>query len=203
MKLAPDRVRDARVGVHRVGKEIEMTKFRCIAITGAVLAALSSMTTGDAVAGRFDKSMETPIYNEATKSYFAIARVPKGMTTWPKARSIVQSMSYQGVRGRMATVNSRETMMFLRENFNLKYSAWIGARLVCNGRRILWEDGSIQQKRDFSHWHPRWQRTYVGCPNVAFMPLYITSNKTGSFWQASGPHKGFKRALVEFRTGKP
>lgn len=180
-----------------------MKQVRILAATGAVLAALSSFVTGPAQAGRSDQTLSTPVYNEESKSYFAVMRVPKGMTTWPRARAAVRSLTFHGVRGEMATVNSRDIMKFLHDNMKIRYAAWIGARLVCKGRRLLWEDGRIQDQGDFSYWHPRWKRTYIGCPNVAFMPVYMLSSDAGSYWQASGPHKGFGQAVVEFRTGKP
>lgn len=181
-----------------------MKQLRNLALTGAILAALTTVAVAaPAEEGRSKDVLSTPVYNEATKSYFAIMRVPRGMTTWPKARSMVQTLSFHGVRGRMATIDSRETMKFLHDNMEIRYAAWIGARLVCNGRKVLWEDGRIQKSSDFSYWHPRWKRTYIGCPNVKFMPVYMLNQKAGSYWQASGPHKGFKQAVVEFRTGKP
>lgn len=146
--------------------------------------------------------MSPPIYNEATKSYIAHAIVPTGHSTWLAARRYARSLSFGGVRGRLAIVDSGDRMKFIHDNFDVDHATWVGARFFCKGRKLLWENGKIQKRGDYTRWHRKWNRTQIKCPTVAFMPLYLTPEKEGFYWQASGPAKGFKPILVEFPTGK-
>ncbi len=143
-----------------------------------------------------------PVYNEATKSYFMLGRVPEGHTKWRKARIIAESLSFHGVRGRLASVNSAATMKFIRDNFEINDAVWIGGRIICKGSKLLWENGKIQQEGDYSRWHRQWHRKRIKCPLVEYMPLYITAEREGFYWRASGPEERFNPILVEFRTGK-
>ena len=176
-----------------------MMGIRRIAVSSALLVAISLPAFGPAMA---KTGTAPPVYNEATKSYFMLGRVPEGQTKWRKARAIARSMTFRGARGRLASVNSAATMKFIRDNFEINNSVWIGGRVVCKGGKLLWENGKIQKRGDYSRWHRQWNRTRIKCPNVEYMPLYITAEQKGFYWRASGPEKGFNPILVEFRTGK-
>ncbi len=182
-----------------LGKEVEMTRLRRIAYSGALLVAVSLAASGPAMA---KTGTAPPVYNEASKSYFMLGRVPSGQTKWRRARIMARSMSFHGVQGRLATVDSAATMKFIRDNFEINDSVWIGGRYVCKGSKLLWENGKIQKKGDYTRWHRHWNRTWIKCPLVEYMPLYITAEREGFYWRASGPEKGFNPILVEFRTGK-
>jgi hypothetical protein len=176
-----------------------MMRFRQIVTWSARLIAVSLLNAGPTWA---KTGTAPPVYNEATKSYFMLGRAPEGHTKWRQARIIAQSMSFRGVRGRLATVNSAATMKFIRDNFEINNSVWIGGRIICKGGKLLWENGDIQKRGDYARWHRQWNRTKIKCPLVEYMPLYITAEQEGFFWRASGPEKGFNPILVEFRTGK-
>jgi len=176
-----------------------MMGIREIVISSALVVAISMAATVPATA---KTGTAPPVYNEATKSYFMLGRVPEGQTKWRKARAFARAMTFHGVRGRLATVNSAATMKFIRDNFVINNSVWIGGRVVCKGGKLLWENGDIQKRGDFSRWHRQWNRTNIKCPLVEYMPLYITAEQKGFFWRASGPEKGFNPILVEFRTGQ-
>ncbi len=176
-----------------------MMGLRRIALSSALLVAVSLAASGPATA---KTGTAPPVYNEATKSYFMLGRLPEGSTKWRKARIMARSMSFRGVQGRLASVNSAATMKFIRDNFEIKNSVWIGGRVICKGSKLLWENGKIQKKGDYSRWHRQWHRTMIKCPKVDYMPLYITAEQEGFYWRASGPEKGFNPILVEFRTGR-
>ncbi len=177
-----------------------MTRLRRIAYSGALLVAVSLAASGPAMA---KTGTAPPVYNEASKSYFMLGRVPSGQTKWRRARIMARSMSFHGVQGRLATVDSAATMKFIRDNFEINDSVWIGGRVICKGSKLLWESGKIQKKGDYTRWHRQWyRRGDIKCPRVDYMPLYITAEREGFYWRASGPEKGFNPILVEFRTGK-
>ncbi len=177
-----------------------MTAIGRIGILSALLVAVSLAASAPAMA---KTGTAPPVYNEATKSYFSLGRVPSGQTKWRRARIMARSMSFHGVQGRLATVDSAATMKFIRDNFEINNSVWIGGRIICKGSKLLWESGKIQKKGDYSRWHRQWyRRGDIKCPRVDYMPLYITAEREGFYWRASGPEKGFNPILVEFRTGK-
>ncbi len=177
-----------------------MTAIGRIGILSALLAAVSLAALWPAMA---KTGTAPPVYNEATKSYFSLGRVPSGQTKWRRARIMARSMSFHGVQGRLATVDSAATMKFIRDNFEINNSVWIGGRIICKGSKLLWESGKIQKKGDYSRWHRQWyRRGDIKCPRVDYMPLYLTAENKGFYWRASGPEKGFNPILVEFRTGK-
>ena len=176
-----------------------MMGLRRIALSSALLVAVSLAISAPATA---KTGTAPPVYNEAAKSYFMLGRVPEGQTRWRKARAIARTMTFHGVQGRLATVNSAATMKFIRNNFVINNSVWIGGRIFCRGTKLLWENGEIQKKGDYSRWHRQWHRTNIKCPLVEYMPLYITAEQEGFYWRASGPEKGFNPILVEFRTGR-
>lgn len=184
-----------------LGKEMEMIGLRRLVCSAALLAALSLAATGSATAKRADSPA---IYNPVTKSYFMLTRLPKGSTRWTKARIMARSMSFRGVRGRLASVDSAATMSFVRDNFEIKSSTWVGGRVICKGAKLLWENGNIHKKGDYSRWHRQWHRTWIKCGGkLKYMPVNLTAEKKGFYWRASGPNKGYNPVLVEFRTGKP
>jgi hypothetical protein len=176
-----------------------MMGIRKVLVSSALLIAVSLAAAAPASA---KTGTSAPIYNEATKSYFMLGRVPEGQTKWRKARAIARTMTFRGVRGRLATVNSAETMRFIRDNFEINNSVWIGGRVICRGSKLLWENGEIQKRSDYSRWHRQWNRTNIKCPLVDYMPMYITAESQGFYWRASGPEKGFNPILVEFPTGR-
>jgi hypothetical protein len=185
-----------------LGKEAEMTGLRRIAISSALLVAVSFAAGGPAVA---KTGTAPPVYNEATKSYFMLTytRGMDGKSSWRKARAFVRSLTFHGVRGTLATADSARRMMFIRDNFEIKHSTWIGGRVICKGSKLLWENGNIQKKGGYSRWHRQWNRTWIKCPLVQYMPLFLTPENQGFYWRASGPRKSFNPVMVEFRTGKP
>jgi hypothetical protein len=181
-----------------------MKGLRGIIYSAAVVAVVSVAATGSALADRRATYDSAPIYNEATKSYFVLTRLPNHNTRWAKARVKANLMKFRGVRGRLASIDSAETMKFIRDNFQIKGSTWVGARYLCNGSKLLWENGKIQQQTDYARWHRQWHRSWIKCGSgVEFMPLYLTSEKKGLYWRASGPNKGYFPMLVEFPTGRP
>ncbi len=144
-----------------------------------------------------------PVYNGATKSYFQLVTVPADRTAmWHSARARARGMVFNGVRGRLAVVDSAEIMVFVRDNFEVTGATWVGARFICKPRKLLWENAKIQDRGDYARWHQRWATSARQCPKVRYMPLFLTAERAGFYWRASEPRQGLKYALVEFATGK-
>ncbi len=163
------------------------------------MAALSAVGARAAENG----AAAEPVYNGATKSYFQLVTVPARRTVrWNSARAQARGMVFNGVRGRLAVVDSAEIMEFVRDNFEVAEPTWVGARLLCKPRKLLWENAKIQQRSDYARWHERWASSARQCPAVRYMPLFLTAEREGFYWRASEPRQGLKYALVEFATGK-
>ena len=109
-----------------------------------VVMFLVCMFCSDALWAAEGASQSGPIYNPATKSYFQLFDDNLLPGNWEAARKRAATKSYNGVRGRLAVVDSMETHNFILRNFGLNWreaSVWIGLRdpgvqcACCNGRR--------------------------------------------------------------------
>jgi hypothetical protein len=154
-----------------------------------------------------------PIYNPATKSYFELFNdnVPPP-SNWDAAKTRAATKFYEGVRGRLAVVDSAETHKFIIQNFKLNWreaSVWIGLRYWCSVHMLQWEDGLPFSPSDASHfriWHASWSRTGDNACNehkslkTGFAPVYYRNMGGRVRWQAVGAAKYFTLYLVEFVT---
>jgi hypothetical protein len=200
MGFASDHGKHGRDHDRSVGKEIHMTRIRLIAFSSAVvMAALSGVGARAAENG----AAAGPVYNGATKSYFQLVTVPaRRVARWNRARARARQMVFNGVRGRLAVVDSAEIMAFVRDNFEVAEPTWVGARFFCGPRKLLWENAKIQDRGDYARWHRRWASSARQCSKVRYMPLFLTAEREGFYWRASEPRQGLRYALVEFATGK-
>lgn len=145
-----------------------------------------------------------PIYNPHTKSYFELrVDLPKP-PQWRTAVRYARSKTFKGVRGRLAIVSDLKTHSFLRANFTLNEQAWIGMRFLCNVRKLVWENGEVQERTAFKVWGRQWARDpKLTCRSqrIDYMPVAYTATNKGFRWQASGPEKYFISYIVEYPTG--
>jgi hypothetical protein len=160
-------------------------------------------------APRVSDSLGGPIYNAETNSYFQLFNHPNDAVNynWAEANARAIRKSYKGKKGRLAIVKDRKTLEFVRENFPLTGETWIGAKLFCKYRMLMWVDGDIQAPKSAGMWHRQWFRTRkINCDqglSGRYMPIYLTKSGDGpALWQASGPAKSFKYYLVEYPAPK-
>lgn len=162
---------------------------------------------------------DTPIYDPASKSYFALidgrkheAHMHFGFT-WDEARDDARTRIYKGVKGRMAVPSSVEIHQFLEDNFRLDQylTTWIGLEYVCKTKQLLDSDGHTLQST-FRAWDKDWHKDPYLCrinPNfndyepgdfagIAYNPL-----TAGFRWGAYGKNKGFNAYFIQYRTGGP
>ena len=185
-------------------------------ISRTLVVALASVIVilmqGTAVFAAGDAD-DPPIYNPASQSYFQLVTLlPPGQpnSRWIQAYNLVQKLSFKGVRGRLAVVDSAETHKFIRQNFNIVGPTWIGLRYWCHYRKLMWNTSrpfAPRQPENFSAWHTQWQRSEnVPCDGAAArhhaLGVYYSLHGGEDFrWQAVGPQKGFPWSLVEYPTG--
>ncbi len=184
----------------------------CAVAIACLAAVLSAATPAQVRAQQVEGAdkQPQPVYNPATKSYFQRRTDMPDLEGhgWLKAKKKAASLTYKGVRGRLAVVRDLETHSFLRANFNFDGVTWIGLRFLCSVRKLVWIDGSEHKRSEFKAWARQWFRNAkVRCRtknNLGFMPVYYLPDTEGFKWQASSPVKGgFNAYVVEFPTGKP
>lgn len=153
---------------------------------------------------------DAPIYSPATKSYFQMVQSTGRHGNWPEALDQVRGLTYNGVRGRLAVINSPEAHEFIMRNFDVSHPTWIGLRYWCEFRMLEWvglRPFSPTDPDQFQAWHPQWARNHAFCPPNAsgpgaFMVVYYQPlGETSALWQAVRRGKGFGRILVEYPTG--
>jgi len=167
-----------------------------------------------------------PKYNPATKSYFELNSPDasdhskkevslSGPIGWTKANVLAARRSYNGVRGRLAVVDSLQTHNFLRENFLPQLAAWIGLRYWCNFNKLQWVTGKFHKRGKFHRWGPVWnhsaktpkddpnQKSYCERRNNKhYFLVHYWGTQYGFFWNANGRHKEINALSIEYPTGK-
>lgn len=155
----------------------------------------------------------TPIYNPHSKSYFQLFDDNNNPGHWEAARSRASAKAYNGVRGRLAVIDSPETHEFVLRAFDLDQrgvAVWIGLRYWCNARLLQWEEHrpfSPSDPENFRIWHSQWSRsdenacTFSGSAKRGYAPVYYRTMHGLTRWQAVGASKYFSYYLVEFPTG--
>lgn len=162
-----------------------------------------------------------PIFDPSSKSYFQLFDDNVNPGTWDAARSRAASKVHNGVRGRLAVIDSVETHKFIIRNFGMNWheaSVWIGLRYWCSAHMLQWEGELPFSPSDagrFRLWHSQWARNGSGqgasagmadtCGMAAsrkqgFAPVYYRNIGGVVRWQATGAGKGFANYLVEFVT---
>lgn len=156
-----------------------------------------------------------PMYDPASKSYFELVKVTRGMSPgsdspalpYDKAVQAASGRAFQGTPGRLAVVRSQDTHMFLMQNLRPNEDTWIGLRYLCKSRELKWVTGESLQKGQFQAWHEKWDQSGIaGCVKgggeTDWMPVAYTPAGTGFRWIAKGGKKIYVAFLVEYPTGK-
>lgn len=123
---------------------------------------------------------------------------------WFSAREFAESRFYEGRRGHLASIKTRDTHKFITQNFQIRANTWIGLRYMCANRSLVWTNGErLDRSSDFQAWHPKWLRGLAGggttCASGrnSYLPVYYIASEVPR-WQASGPDKGFSALLIEY-----
>lgn len=185
----------------------------CLCLRGVLgtLALVAFCCLESAPVWSNSKAGDRPIYNPASKSYFQLVNGTGRHGNWPEARRQALTLSFRGVRGRLAVVDSAKTHEFVMRNFNVSKEMWVGLRFWCQFRMLEWSGQRPYVPTDPGHfhvWHPQWSRGNLDCPPGskgpdAYMGVYYRPVGTQSArWQAARIGKGFNLLLVEFPTGE-
>jgi hypothetical protein len=176
-----------------------------LAATAIVIALVAGLAAPAKAQFINSTVVDGPYYNPQTKSYFELRRIPGGNSRWRNAKKAAEQRTYKGVEGRLAIVDDVETPEFLLR-LPLKRETWIGLRLDCSHRELIWVDGSKLAADGFSAWNPvQWYRnSRIRCENtdINYMGVYYRSREQFQ-WQAAGELKAFDTFLVEYPTGHP
>lgn len=140
-----------------------------------------------------------PYYNPASKSYFEYIKTLNPHFNWRTANKEAQKLYYKDTQGRLATVSTPETHLFILNKFKITGPVWIGLRYFCQNKKLEWVDNKDDKNTNFTAWDSQWHRSKIRCARSDYMPIYY---KTNYKWQASGPEKGFAHFIVEYPTGK-
>lgn len=179
-----------------------------VAAAVAVLTLCAGVGMSGSAQAQFSSSrtVEGPIYNPHTKSYFEL-QYSRQDRNWRNASRWASTLSYKGVQGRLAIVRSVETHDFLLTRFHLESNeAWIGLRLNCDSGKLIWVDGSVLESDGFSVWDlQQWHRTRIRCGHneILHMGVYYRPREKYFRWQAAGENKAFNRYFIEYPTGGP
>jgi len=175
------------------------------------ILALLFMNSARVAAGQGlpETPLGVPIYDPDSKRYFALMRSDTRdfRSMWHTVTQQAQSQSFEGVRGRLAIVDSLEVHEFLLRHFPPQYGqwVWIGLRYLCQSRQLEWSDGRIFQPGSFQAWAPNWKIDPYFCMDTDrgsknYGPVAYSPDRQ---WVGVGLHKGYDYYFVEFPTGHP
>lgn len=182
---------------------------RSIRRTAALLAVGIGLLLSGTSAGR-EMTADVPekegpvVFDPKSGSHFQLVLPDHSFRgfTWEDAQERAHRRTHDGVRGRLAKVDSQEVYLFLRQSVQAKEPFWIGLRYWCRFRKLQWDDGSLLEKGAFQVWHPQWFRdpatTCETATHMKFMPVYMMPAREGSLWQAAGDVKFMRGFLVEY-----
>jgi len=155
---------------------------------------------------------DTPVYNEASKRYFALvwARNANDIyrgATWATANADARAHAYKGIHGRLAIVDALEIHQFLQHTFHPPCEAWIGLRYWCTPRTLEWSNGQAWKSGSFQAWDRNWRQDPFACRSGEkgndFMPVAYSSAPNGFRWIGKGKGKEYFAYFIEYPTGQP
>ena len=107
------------------------------------------------------------VYDPSSGSYFELYKVEKGELLhhrWHDVQKVAAGRFHNGIRGQLATIKTRKTHEFIKENFHIKWPTWIGLRYMCSSRTLVWVSG---------------ERVNRGCPcHLIFAPFRQPFSRT-------------------------
>jgi hypothetical protein len=172
-----------------------------------LVAAFTALAVLPAQSAEPEQKVGVPIYDPVSKRYFALMRIDRGSDgVWDQIAKQAQRLTFKGVRGRLAIVDSLEIHQFLQQTFrpNGYQYMWIGLQYHCRARKLQWSDGRTYQRGSFQAWDRQWKQDVYFCGDTAdpndWAPVAYSPQGT---WIAKGRHKGYEWYYVEYPTGKP
>lgn len=184
----------------------------CFAIAGGlVVGSINSAKAQVAEAQGFTP----PVLDKENGSYYELVPFPgDGKGTWDEAKAQAEARAYQGRKGRLAVVKTRQANRFILQHFASKEpndEMWFGLTYHCDSRQLIWEDGTIVKPTDFTNWDNQWYWDYAitcqysgnGLPDgKPYMTVFYKAANDGFTWQAAGANKVFNYLLVEYPVAK-
>jgi len=154
--------------------------------------------------------INTPVYDPVSKRYFALMHVDSKIewdSQYDKVDQHARTLSYKGVRGRLAIVDSAEVHEFLLRTFkpNHYQPIWIGLKYLCKAKQLEWSDGRLWKPGSFQDWDSAgWNQDVFTCHDAAdpndWAPVAYSPEMHG--WIAKGRGKGYYWYFVEYPTGQ-
>lgn len=177
---------------------------RCLSVSIVLL----TLVLPRAVAAAEPQMVGVPVYDPQSKRYFALMRADKAAwaNRWDKVAQQAQRLTYKGVHGRLAIVDSPQVHQFLLEKFHYKLRkyAWIGLQYHCRSKQLRWSDGRLYQRGSFQAWDQNWKQDVYFCGNTNdpndWAPIAYSVEGT---WIGKGRGKGYDWYYIEYPTGKP
>ena len=80
---------------------------------------------------------DVKVYDPHSKSYFEMKRGWR-VGRYQQAFAFARSQSYNGIRERLAVIQSKQTQKFINRTFRPFTETWIGLRLRCRPRGLIW-----------------------------------------------------------------
>ena len=142
-----------------------------------------------------------------SKNYFRLERIPRG--NYMNALRHARSKAFKGVRGRLAVIRSRETQEFIVRTLRPPDETWIGLRMTCSPRKLVWVNGELFDKRKhYANWGRRWHYNdrYIPCPGGGvgsqFAGIALVRERNVVRWYAIAPAHFTRSLLIEFPTDR-
>ena len=140
-----------------------------------------------------------------SKNYFRLEQISRG--NYVNARGNARSKVFKGVRGRLAVIRSRETQDFIVRTLRPPDETWIGLRMTCSPRKLVWVTGELLDKRKhYANWGRRWHYDdrYAPCRgdgvNLQFAGIALVRERNVVRWYAIAPAHQTQSLLIEFPT---
>ncbi len=80
---------------------------------------------------------DVKVYDPHSKSYFEMKRGWR-VGRYQQAFAFPRSQSYNGIRRRLAVIQSKQTQKFINRTFRPFTETWIGLRLRCRPQGLIW-----------------------------------------------------------------
>jgi hypothetical protein len=183
------------------GPELGCNNDACGLQTRATFDALAGQTyiiqlgsyAANTGAGAFTITLDAPVFNPTNGSFY---RLVEGVFDWQAAHVAAQASSWQGTPGHLATITTQAELDFIRLNFALGISTWIGLfqntgapgySEPANGWE--WVTG---EPLAFTNWYPGEPNDLIGAENHA--EIYAN----GQWNDAPINHVYTRKYLIEY-----
>lgn len=161
-----------------------------------------------------DVLVDVPIYDSHSKSYFKFVYT-RGINKggYGQMRAFARSQYFQGVRGRLAVIRSKETQELINKVIRPPSETWIGLRMSCRGRKLYWVTGEeLDRRKDYTNWGREWEyrnnykiclSSYAHKDSRKYGGIALVNYRGVHRWWAIVPGHATFMAIIEFPTGRP